>query len=183
MRDKVSIQRVADLHPAIRDEVKALIEKAEEGLPSNIAIRVVEAYRSVEYQDGLYAQGRTKPGKIVTKAKGGLSYHNYGLALDFAFVIDRDKNGTFEFLSWNVRDDFDKDGISDWREVVNIFREAGYIWGADWDNDGKTKEEGDKDEHLVDYPHLQKIFGLTVHQLHAMYLSNRFLSNSHFVSI
>jgi peptidoglycan L-alanyl-D-glutamate endopeptidase CwlK len=30
----------------------------------------------------LYAIGRTKPGKKVTKAKGGTSYHNYGLAFD-----------------------------------------------------------------------------------------------------
>lgn len=44
--------------------------------------------RTVAQQDLLYAQGRTAPGKIVTKARGGYSYHNYGIAIDFA----RDKD-------------------------------------------------------------------------------------------
>lgn len=39
--------------------------------------------RTWEEQDGLYAQGRTKPGKIVTNARGGESFHNYGCAFDF----------------------------------------------------------------------------------------------------
>lgn len=39
-------------------------------------------YRSVEEQDRLYAQGRTKPGKAVTNAPGLYSCHNYGIAVD-----------------------------------------------------------------------------------------------------
>jgi len=33
-------------------------------------------YRSPSEQDALYAQGRSKPGPIVTNAKGGQSKHN-----------------------------------------------------------------------------------------------------------
>lgn len=183
MRDIVSIKRVAELHPKIKDEVVELIDQAELLIPTNVAIRVVEWFRSIEYQDGLYAQGRTKPGPIVTKAKGGLSYHNYGLAFDFALVIDRDNNGSFETLSWDDRADWDKDGIPDWKEVVNVFKSAGYIWGADWDNDGVTKAEGDKDEHLVDAPHLQKTFGYTVQQLFERYKQKLFISGTHFLNI
>lgn len=43
---------------------------------------IVEGYRSPERQAQLYAQGRSRPGQIVTKAKAGESAHNYGLACD-----------------------------------------------------------------------------------------------------
>lgn len=43
---------------------------------------VTEGYRSGARQDQLYAQGRTRPGEIVTNAKAGQSAHNYGLAVD-----------------------------------------------------------------------------------------------------
>lgn len=53
-------------------------------------IRVVMTcgYRSIEEQNKLYTKGRTSPGSIVTKARGGYSWHNFGLAADYAFVID-----------------------------------------------------------------------------------------------
>jgi peptidoglycan L-alanyl-D-glutamate endopeptidase CwlK len=41
------------------------------------------ALRTYEQQDALYAQGRTKPGGIVTQAKGGQSLHNFAIAVDF----------------------------------------------------------------------------------------------------
>lgn len=34
-------------------------------------------------QMSLWEQGRLRPGPIVTNAKGGESYHNFGLAIDF----------------------------------------------------------------------------------------------------
>ena len=34
------------------------------------------------------AQGRTKPGKIVTNSPGGKSWHNYGLGVDFCLLKD-----------------------------------------------------------------------------------------------
>lgn len=43
---------------------------------------VTETRRSWQRQNELYAQGRTAPGRIVTKAKGGESPHQYGLAAD-----------------------------------------------------------------------------------------------------
>ena len=73
MRDKVSEGRVALLHPAVRAEVKQLIEQAESGFPPYMAVRIVQGLRTIAEQDALYAQGRTKPGPIVTKAKGGSS--------------------------------------------------------------------------------------------------------------
>lgn len=44
---------------------------------------LIGGQRSWEEQDGLYAQGRTKPGKKVTNARGGYSNHNFKIAGDF----------------------------------------------------------------------------------------------------
>lgn len=132
MRDHISIDRVKDLHPAIRDRVAAAIDKAEIALGQFAQIRIVEGLRSIAYQDDLFAQGRTKPGKIVTKAKGGKSWHNYGLAVDATIMYDRDKNGTFEFLSWDEIIDADRDGVADFKEMVNAFKSEGFQWGGDF---------------------------------------------------
>lgn len=169
MRDKISEQRVLLLHPNIRQEAKQLIEKAESNLP-HTAIRVVQGLRTFAEQDELYAQGRTKPGKIVTNAKGGQSIHCFGLALDFALMYDKDKNGTYETLSWNTSEDFDKDKQADWLEVVRVFKEAGYVWGGDWVS-------------FKDYPHLEKSFGYTWRQLLAKHNNREFIPNINYVKL
>ncbi|MGZ3940048.1 MAG: M15 family metallopeptidase [Flavisolibacter sp.] len=68
------------LHPIVREAVTK-IEKTlnEEGIP----FKVFEAFRFPERQTDLFAQGRTKPGNIVTHAEPWRSYHQYGLAVDF----------------------------------------------------------------------------------------------------
>lgn len=170
MRDKISIHRVALLHPKIRDEVKDLIEKAETGLPAFIAIRIVQGLRTFEEQDALYQQGRTKPGKIVTKAKAGSSFHQYGLAIDFCFVIDKDGNGSYETISWDTLKDYDKDGMPDWKEVVKVFEDAGYEWGGRWAT-------------IVDAPHIQKTFGYTWRQLLAKYNAKDFIPQVEYVRV
>lgn len=42
----------------------------------------ISGLRTVKEQDELFAQGRTKPGAIVTNARGGQSGHNFGAAVD-----------------------------------------------------------------------------------------------------
>lgn len=154
MRDKISIDRVNKLHPKIRNEVKSLIEKAEDKLPK-CAVRVVQGYRTFAEQDKLYAQGRTDKTKPrVTNAKGGQSIHNYALAIDFALLYDKDGNGNYETLSWDTAKDFDLDGEKDWMEVVDIFEDAGYTWGGRWNS-------------IPDAPHFEKTFGFTWKQLQA----------------
>lgn len=44
-------------------------------------------YRTNEEQDALYAIGRTLPGKRVTDARGGLSWHNWGRAFDAVLIV------------------------------------------------------------------------------------------------
>lgn len=146
MRDTASISRVAALHPAIKDEVKALIDKAEAKLGDHTAIRIVQGLRTFPEQQALYEQGRTKPGNRVTNSQQGQSYHNYGLAIDFALLYDTDGNGSFETLSWDTAKDFNHDGESDWLEVVDIFEAANYVWGGRFTS-------------IKDNPHLEKTFG------------------------
>jgi hypothetical protein len=69
------------LHSVLADRVRELFAKlAAEG---HVFI-VTQGLRSCEEQDALYAKGRTAPGAIVTKAQGGHSQHNFGLAVDVA---------------------------------------------------------------------------------------------------
>lgn len=170
MRDKISLQRAQQLHPAVREEVVALITEVEKGFPANIAVRIVQGLRTIDEQNALYAQGRTKPGSIVTNARGGSSYHNYGLAIDFAILIDKDGNGTYDELSWDIKKDNDKDGIADWLEVVKIFEAAGWEWGGRWSS-------------IKDYPHVQKTFGHKWQDLLAKYNSKDFIPGNTYVNV
>lgn len=96
--------------------------------------------RTWEEQDGLYAQGRTKPGKIVTNARGGESFHNYGCAFDFVPLVA---------------------GKPAWSDT-NLYRKAGVIaesvgleWAGRWT--GSLRETA----------HCQYTGGLTLAQLKA----------------
>ena len=84
-------------------------------LESGIRVKLVSGYRSIEEQNRLYALGRTKPGRIVTKARGGHSWHNFGLAADYAFISGGQ-------LTWD----------GPWKLFGRIARECGLEWGGDW---------------------------------------------------
>lgn len=53
-----------------------------------IELLIYCGYRSPEEQDKLYAQGRKAKGKIVTHARAGESFHNYGRAIDYVPLIN-----------------------------------------------------------------------------------------------
>lgn len=145
--DRITIERINLLHPIVRDEVlNAYIYINNKLLGKNIRLRFSSTFRTAEQQAELYAKGRTKPGKKVTNAKPWQSIHNYGFAIDFLILIDKDKNGTFESADWNTLSDNDNDGVADWKEITNYFKLLGWTWGGDW-------------KSFPDYPHLEKTFG------------------------
>lgn len=73
------------LHPVMREAVQKVQETLEkEGIP----LKIFEAFRYPEKQADLYAQGRSKPGKVITYAQPWYSYHQYGLAVDFVIFKD-----------------------------------------------------------------------------------------------
>ncbi len=149
--DKITLDRIEFLHPKLRAEALAIYKEICEELKGRVMCRFSFTYRSVKEQNDIYAQGRTKPGKIVTNAKGGSSYHNYGLAIDIVLILDKNGDGKYETASWDTKLDFDSDGKSDWQEVVAIFKSYGWEWGGDW--------------KFVDAPHFQKTFGYSIKQL------------------
>ena len=107
---------------------------------NNIDLLVTSTYRDNESQDALYAQGRTTPGSIVTKAKGGQSFHNYRCAIDVVPLV----NGK---AVW--------DGANPvWAKIGALGKLAGLDWAGDW----KTSKE---------LAHFQYTGGLTLADLNA----------------
>jgi peptidoglycan L-alanyl-D-glutamate endopeptidase CwlK len=148
--DKVTIDRIQLLHPKLRDEATDIYHEICEALNGKVICRFSHTLRSFAEQDALYY---AKP--QVTKAKGGQSYHNYGLAIDIVLLVDKDGNGTNETASWDVKKDFDDDGKADWMEIVAIFKRYGWEWGGDW--------------KFYDAPHFQKSLGHSIMELQKMH--------------
>ena len=122
------------LHPKVKKSAIALQETAK---ARGITILYTQGYRTLEYQGELYAQGRTKPGKIVTNCRPGHSPHNYGLAVDFVPMV----NGK---AAWDRVDLFDTIG--------HLAKEFGLFWGGYFHS-------------FVDKPHLENLFGLKISDL------------------
>jgi peptidoglycan L-alanyl-D-glutamate endopeptidase CwlK len=110
---------VGELLPHLQWVVAALLAAWErDGLDA----RIIETYRSIERQDWLYASGRFRPGRRVTKVKGGDSMHNYRIAFDFAVFIDGKPR-------WDV----DTPKIGDqWRRAGQLAEALGLEWGGSW---------------------------------------------------
>ena len=103
-----------DLQPAVKKKAEDFIAKCK---AKNIEILITSTLRTNAIQDALYARGRTAPGKIVTNAKGGQSFHNYGAAFDFVPLIN-------SAPAWNDAALFEKCGI--------IGEGCGLEWAGRW---------------------------------------------------
>lgn len=146
--DQITIARIALLHPKLRIEATNIYQECVKALTGKYTLRFSQTLRSHEEQQKLYNQGRTQPGKIVTWAKAGQSYHNYGLAIDICLITKDFKN-----ISWNINQDSDKDTIADWIECVNVFEKYNWEWGGRWKYP-KT-----------DNPHFQKTYNKSTKEL------------------
>ena len=81
MSQKVELanRNYGDLAPFFAQRLTSAIDAC---VADGYLIRLFEGFRSVERQRWLYASGRTRLGSIVTHAKGGQSWHQYGTACD-----------------------------------------------------------------------------------------------------
>nr|WP_245402777.1 M15 family metallopeptidase [Peribacillus muralis] len=124
------------MNPVVKASALEMIERA---YSEGINVQISAGHRSLEEQAALYGQGRVysyngknfsnlaKP--VVTNAKPGQSYHNFGLAIDFFIVSDDGRNAI-----WTVN--------SRWKRVAAIGKDLGFKWGGDWSG-------------FKDYPHLE----------------------------
>lgn len=130
-------EKLKKLHPKVASMLRTTIVKAR---ASGLNVALFSGLRSIEEQDKLYAIGRDPQGNvidmkaIVTNAKGGQSYHNYGVAGDIVF---KDEKGNW---TWEVKDEL-------WTKLGNIGQNASLYWGGKF--------------HMDDEDHFQYIMGLS----------------------
>lgn len=95
----------------------ALAELHRQGLP----VQPYETGRTEERQQWLYAQGRTRPGTVVTNAKTALfSWHGFYLASDLVFLTDRGE------WVWPA------DSDTRWDKLATVVRQFGLVSGRNW---------------------------------------------------
>lgn len=152
-----SIERLHLLHPICRDKAIEAYNEAIKTTPDGVHPYIDQTYRTFEESNKLYAQGRTTPGQIVSNAKGGQSWHNYGLALDFHLQI-------------NGKDIWDEKN-QNWMVVVNCFKQHGFTWGGNFPGTFK------------DYPHLEYKGGYTLAQLQVMHKENKFIPGNTYLNL
>jgi peptidoglycan LD-endopeptidase CwlK len=118
------------LQPRVARLARKLVSECEaKGLP----IFVTRGMRSIEDQDAFFAKGRTEPGEIITMAKGGYSYHNYGVAFDVRPVTFIDE----------------KDKLAQLQRAGEIGEALGLEWGGRW-------------KEFLDPPHFQYTAGYSI---------------------
>lgn len=127
----INSRKIEDLHPKVAEMCRAFIKKCDE---QGIDILITSTYRDAESQNALYAQGRTKPGAIVTNAKAGQSFHNWRVAFDFVPLL-------YGKPAWNDTALFTKCG--------ELAESVGLEWAGRW-----TK--------FRELPHCQYTAGLSI---------------------
>lgn len=105
---------------------------------ASIDLLITSTFRDFESQDALYAQGRTAPGKIVTNARGGQSFHNFRVAYDVVPL----RNGK---PVWGTSGE---DGAL-WQRVGELGEAQGLEWAGRW-------------KRFREFPHFQFTGGLTL---------------------
>lgn len=135
----INSRNISDLHPPCKEMAEKFLKIAKD---SGIDLIVTSTYRDLESQAALFAQGRTKPGSIVTNARPGQSWHNWRCAFDVVPI----RNGK---PVWSTTG---PDGAL-WRKVGELGESVGLEWAGRWT--GKLRE----------FAHFQYTGGLTLADL------------------
>jgi peptidoglycan L-alanyl-D-glutamate endopeptidase CwlK len=151
-----------DLHPTVKALAEDFLYECKQ---QGLEVQIICTLRDEECQNYLYAKGRTvvgpnpttkRPmGNKVTNARGGESYHNYGLAFD---VLAK-RNGK---AVWGTKGDgIDQDPTDDmtddlelWQRIGAAGKKVGLEWAGDWVS-------------FKEFPHFQWTGGLTIKDLQA----------------
>ena len=127
----INSRAIKDLNPKVQKLCSQFIAACKS---VKIDVIITSTYRDYEAQTALYAQGRTKPGKIVTNAKAGYSWHNFKCAFDFVPIV----NGKAQYAD-----------IKTFKRCGEIGKILGLEYAGDWVN-------------FREYAHLQFTGGLTL---------------------
>ena len=140
MRTKRTIENLGSLNKKALAKLEPFVAAAELAMEKHgVKVEVISGLRSWAAQAALFAQGRTKPGRIVTKARPGSSWHNYGLAIDLGLF----SNGVY-------LDEVDpKRADRLYQEIGTIASRMGVEWAGNW-------------KSFTETPHFQVTFGLTL---------------------
>lgn len=140
MRTKRTIENLSSLNKKALAKLEPFVTAVEQAMEKHgVKVEVISGLRSWVAQAALFAQGRTKPGRIVTKARPGSSWHNYGLAIDLGLF----SNGVY-------LDEVDpKRADRLYQEIGTIATKHGIEWAGNW-------------KSFTETPHFQKTFGLTL---------------------
>jgi len=130
----INSRSLDELIPPAKQRVLSFIEAAKS---KGIDLLVTSTYRDKESQAALFAQGRTLPGKVVTNARPGESYHNWRCAVDVVPLV----NGK---AIWNDN--------ALWLKIGIIGESCGLEWAGRWTT-------------FKEFPHFQYTGGLTIAQL------------------
>ena len=130
----INSRSLDDLLPLVKQRVEAFIEACKD---EDIDLLVTSTYRDLESQRALFEQGRTLPGKIVTNAPAGQSFHNWRCAVDVVPIV-------------NGKCVWDDEAL--WQKIGLIGEHRGLTWAGRWT---KFKETA----------HFQYTGGLTIAQL------------------
>lgn len=132
-------RKLTDLHPDLQPLAIEFLRRCKE---QGIDVLVTCTYRSHEEQNGLYAQGRTIPGSIVTRAKGGQSLHNFT-------IDDKPASQAFDIVPlvngkpiWNANDPI-------WKKVGDVY------YAMPFDGKYKLNWLGKSNTVFPDYPHFE----------------------------
>ncbi len=136
----IDSRKLEDLTPDTQRKVFAFLEACR---AAGIDLLVTSTYRDAESQAALYAQGRTAPGKIVTNARPGQSWHNWRCAVDVVPL----RNGK---PVWGTAGE---DGKL-WARVGTLGEAAGLEWAGRW-------------KSFRELAHFQNAQGKTLAQLQA----------------
>lgn len=111
----INSRSLDELLPMVRTRVDKFLELCDE---HGIDLLVTSTYRDNYSQEELYAQGRTRPGKVVTNAKPGESWHNYRCAIDVVPLVNGKPN-------WDGSDPI-------WETIGELGEKAGLEWAGRW---------------------------------------------------
>ena len=107
-------RNIDDLQPVVRLKAVKFIDECKK---AGIDVIIISTYRNYVDQEKLYAIGRIIPGKKVTNAMPGYSYHNFRVAFDFLPLV----NGKAD---WN--------NIELFKQCGDIGKKLGLEYAGDW---------------------------------------------------